>query len=57
MCAPGMQEVETVGPLAVLQPEGTVEYREDWYLFEGVPMPQTDADVDRDVLPKVHSAQ
>jgi hypothetical protein len=34
-----------------------VEYREDWHLFEGVPMPQTDADVDRDVLPKVHSAQ
>jgi hypothetical protein len=55
--APGMQEVETVGPLANLQPEGTVEYREDWYLFEGVPMPQTDADVDRDVLPKVHSAK
>jgi hypothetical protein len=53
--APGMQEVETVGPLVHLEPEGSVEYVEDWYLFDGVPTPASDADVERDVLPRVRS--
>jgi hypothetical protein len=50
-----MLEVETVAPLVNLQPGAAVEHVEDWFLFRGVPIPQNDADVDRDVLPKVKS--
>jgi hypothetical protein len=48
-----MLEVETLGPLVTLKPGATVEHVEEWSLFDDVPMPQNDADVDRDVLPKV----
>jgi hypothetical protein len=41
--------------LVNLQPGAAVEHVEDWFLFRGVPIPQNDADVDRDVLPKVKS--
>ena len=48
-----MIELESLGPLTTLEPEGVVEHVEDWYLFADVPEPKTDADVDRHVLPKV----
>ena len=51
-----MLEVETVAPLVWLRPGGAVEHRERWFLFKGVPVPKTDADVDRTVLPKVRAA-
>ena len=51
-----MLEVETVAPLALLEPGATVEHVENWFLFRDVPLPENDADVDRDVLPKVKSA-
>jgi hypothetical protein len=52
-----MLEVETLGPLVRLEPGAAVEHMEDWFLFAGVPMPQNDADVDRDVLPRVREAR
>jgi len=50
-----MLEVETVAPLVNLQPGTTVEHVEDWFLFDNVPVPQDDADVDRHVLPLVRA--
>jgi len=51
-----MLEVETVGPMVCLPPGAAVEHVEHWFLFDGVPMPKNDADVDKYVLPKVVSA-
>ena len=50
-----MLEVETLAPMTWLQPDRTVEHVENWYLFDDVPMPMTDDDVDQFVLPKVKS--
>jgi len=46
-----MLEVETLGPLKVIQPGEMVEHREDWYLFDDVPVPSNDAAVIARVLP------
>jgi hypothetical protein len=53
---PDMLEVETLGPLARLEPGAAVEHVERWFLFRDVPVPEDDADVDRHVLPKVIAA-
>ena len=53
---PDMLEVETLGPLARLEPGAAVEHVEQWFLFRDVPVPEDDADVDRHVLPKVIAA-
>jgi hypothetical protein len=50
-----MLEVESLGPLISLQPGAVVEHVEEWRLYRDVPLPQTDADVDRDVAPRVKS--
>ncbi|HEY9078101.1 MAG TPA: hypothetical protein VIO61_16315 [Anaerolineaceae bacterium] len=51
-----MLEVETVGPVTTLAPGKMVEHIECWSLFDGVPVPETDADIDQYVLPKVAEA-
>ncbi len=51
-----MLEVETLGPLVRLEPGATVEYVERWSLFQGVPVPTCDADVEAHVLPLVRAA-
>jgi hypothetical protein len=51
-----MLELETVGPLTRLQPGASVEHVEHWFLFKDVLAPNNDADVEKNVLPKVESA-
>lgn len=51
-----MLEMETLGPLANLAPNGTVEHVENWHLFEAVARPQNDADVKTMIAPKIESA-
>jgi hypothetical protein len=46
-------EIETLGPLAVLQPGGSVDHAEDWYLFDGVPQPESEADLVEHAVPLV----
>ena len=48
-----MLEVETLGPITKIAPGEAVEHGEDWGLFNGVPAPENDADVERSVLPLV----
>ncbi len=50
-----MLELEGLGPLTKLPPGGSVEYREDWYLFDGISADNTDAGIDANVLSKVRS--
>ncbi len=46
-------ELETLGPLVSLAPGEAVEHVEDWSLFDHVPMPRSDVDVEAWVLPRV----
>ncbi|MGM0486478.1 MAG: hypothetical protein ACQESR_06925 [Planctomycetota bacterium] len=50
-----MLELEGLGPLTKLAPEGSATYREDWYLFDGVNADNTDRSIDENVLPRVRS--
>jgi hypothetical protein len=50
-----MLELETLGPLAQLRPDASIEHIEDWYLFKDIPVPVKDADINAHVLPKVQS--
>jgi hypothetical protein len=50
-----MLEVESLSPLTTLQPEGTLEHVEDWYLFDGIPAPSNDKDVFEWVMPVIKS--
>jgi hypothetical protein len=52
-----MLEVETLAPLVRLQPGAAAEHVEDWFLFDDVPLPQSDADVDEHVLPRITGAK
>ncbi len=52
-----MLELETVAPMMRLEPGAAAEHVEHWFLFKNVPTPQSDADVDRHVLPKVNQAK
>jgi len=47
-------ELETLGPLARLEPGAAVEHVEDWFLFRDVVQPRTEADVEAHVLPKIN---
>jgi hypothetical protein len=51
-----MLELETLAPLVHLQPGAAVEHVEHWRLLRDVPTPQNDANVDRDVLPLIKTA-
>ncbi len=44
-------ELESLGPLATLQPGASVEHVERWYLVRGVPPVAHEADVTAHVLP------
>ena len=48
-----MLEVETLGPLATLEPGADLAYVETWHLFDGVLQPQTEEDVVTHVEPLV----
>jgi len=52
-----MIELETLGPLARLEPGAAVEHVEHWHLFKDVPVPAGDADVERHILPRVASVR
>jgi hypothetical protein len=48
-----MLELETLGPLASIEPGAHVEHTEVWHLFDGVSTLATEAGVEAQVLPKV----
>jgi len=44
-------ELETLAPLCELQPGESATHREEWSLYRNIPLPVTEADVDRLILP------
>ena len=53
---PDILEVETLAPLTTLEPDASTEHVEHWFLFDDVPVPENDADVERSVVPRVQAA-
>ncbi len=51
-----MLELEGLGPMAKLPPGGgSVNYSEDWYLFDNARCESSDESIDANVLPKIES--
>jgi hypothetical protein len=50
-----MLELETLGPLTVLESGESVHYVEDWRLLSDVPAVNTEQDVDKYILPRVRA--
>lgn len=48
-----MLEMETLGPMAELEPNAVVEHIEQWSLFRDVPASHNDAEVDANVLARI----
>jgi len=48
-----MLELETLGPLRILQPGDAAEHVEQWFLIDGVSVPATEEAVIAEVLPRV----
>jgi hypothetical protein len=49
-------ELESLGPLTLLEPQETVEHVEYWFLFKGVKAEDTDESIDRNILPLVEES-
>ena len=50
---PDILELESLAPLVELPPGKTVTHWEEWTVFDGIPIPQSEEDVDRTILPLV----
>ncbi len=50
-----MAEMETLSPSVLLAPGEALEHVEDWHLLKDVPQPESEADVEKYVEPKVQS--
>jgi hypothetical protein len=50
---PSQSQIETVGPLTKLQPNGELEHVEEWFLYDNIPLPSNDADIDTFILPRI----
>ncbi len=48
-----MLELETLSPIARVEPGGAIEHVESWFLWRDVPAPRDDDGVDRYILPRV----
>ena len=46
-----MLELESLGPIESIPPKGKIRHQEHWTLVEGVPTPQSEADVVANILP------
>jgi hypothetical protein len=46
-------ELETLGPLATIAPGDFTEHTEEWYVFTGVPLPSSEAEIDREIAERV----
>ena len=52
-----MLELETLSPIARVEPGAAIEHVENWFLWRDVPVPRDDNDVDRYILPTLARSQ
>jgi hypothetical protein len=52
-----MLELETLSPIARVEPGGVIEHVENWHLWRDIPTPRSDDNVDRDILPRLARSQ
>lgn len=50
-------ELETLGPLALLSPQESVEHQEDWFVYRGISLEDTDESIWENVQPLVEEVQ
>ncbi len=50
---PDILELESLAPLVELPPGKTATHWEEWTVYDGIPAPQSEEDVDRTILPLV----
>jgi hypothetical protein len=46
-------ELETLAPLTTLEPDASVEHVEYWRIYGNVPMPESEADVKNQIMPRL----
>jgi hypothetical protein len=46
-----MMEVESLDPLVTLKPEESITHQEDWFLFRGVTVSQTEEEIETALKP------
>jgi hypothetical protein len=46
-------ELETLGPLSLLEPGGYTEHTEDWHVFKDIPLPSTEAEIGEQVTRRI----
>jgi len=46
-------QLETFGPITTLEPKESLNYTEEWFLYNDIPLPQAEADIDHNILPKI----
>jgi hypothetical protein len=51
-----MLEVESLGPLITIKPGESVTHKEDWFLFRGVQVGQTDEDIESALKPLLETS-
>ncbi len=47
-------ELETLAPLVTLKPGESVTHSEEWFVYRDLPLPRTEADIDRVILPLIN---
>lgn len=48
-----MLELEVLGPLQTVRPGKSAVLKEQWFLFDNVPVPETEEDIDDNILPLI----
>jgi hypothetical protein len=46
-------ELESLGPLSLLEPGAYTEHTEDWYVFKDVSIPSTEAEIEEQIIPLI----
>ncbi|MDR0654829.1 MAG: hypothetical protein LBG22_00810, partial [Treponema sp.] len=46
-------ELETLGPLVTIAPGDFTEHTEEWFVFTGVALPASEAEIDREITERV----
>ena len=44
-------ELESLGPMEMIPPKGMIDHLETWTLYDNVPQPENEADVEKNILP------